>query len=57
VGDFKFGSSWGGWCSNETLEAYGVGLWKNIRRGWEKFLSQYRLMWKMTLKVRFWHDL
>jgi hypothetical protein len=31
--DSKFGSLWGGWCSFEPLGAFGVGLWKNIRKG------------------------
>jgi hypothetical protein len=35
--DSKFGSLWGGWCSFELVGAYGVGLWKNIRKGWETF--------------------
>jgi hypothetical protein len=35
VVDAKFGGSWGGWCSNKPHGTYEVGLWKNIRRGWE----------------------
>ena len=31
--DSKFGSLWGGWCSLEPKGAFGVGLWKNIRKG------------------------
>jgi hypothetical protein len=31
------GSLWGGWCSLELGGAFGVGLWKNIRKGWETF--------------------
>lgn len=26
VVDSKFGSLWGGWCSNEPLGVYGVGV-------------------------------
>jgi len=37
--DSKFGSVWGGWCSLEPVGAFGVGLWKKIRKGWEKFLG------------------
>jgi hypothetical protein len=29
----KYGSLWGGWCSSELNGAYGVGLWKNIKKG------------------------
>jgi len=31
--DSKFGSLWGGWCSLEPAGVFGVGLWKNIRKG------------------------
>ena len=37
VVDSKFGSLWGGWCSFELGGAFGVGLWKNIRKGWDTF--------------------
>jgi hypothetical protein len=40
VVDAKFGGSWVGLCPNEPHGTYGVGLWKNIRRGWGKFSSQ-----------------
>jgi hypothetical protein len=33
---------WGGWCSLEPTGAFGVGLWKNINKGWEKFLGLWR---------------
>jgi hypothetical protein len=35
--DSKYGSLWGGWCSREFARAFGVGLWKYIRKGWETF--------------------
>lgn len=40
--DSKFGSLWGVWCSIEHLShldsgTFGMGLWKNIRRGWRIF--------------------
>jgi hypothetical protein len=37
--DSKFGSLWGGWCSLEPVGAFGVELWKNIRKGQETFSS------------------
>jgi hypothetical protein len=40
--DTNYGSSWGGWCSRKLVGAYGVGIWKNIMRGWEKFSSHTR---------------
>jgi hypothetical protein len=33
----KYGSQRGGWYSNGVIGLYGVGLWKFIRRGQEKF--------------------
>jgi hypothetical protein len=36
--DSKFGSLYGGWCFDEPL-GYGVGLWKNIKRGSGMFSS------------------
>jgi hypothetical protein len=35
--DSKFGSLWGGWCSLLPVGAFRVGLWKNIRKGWDTF--------------------
>jgi len=41
VVDSKFGSSWNGWSSSKPLVAFGVGLWKNIRRHWGKVFRSY----------------
>jgi hypothetical protein len=56
VVDSKYGSSWGGWCSNEVHGSYGVSLWKNIRRGWREFSSHTRFEVGDGSKIRFWHD-
>jgi hypothetical protein len=50
VVDSKFGSLWDGWHSNEPLEAHGVGLWKNIRRGVVSFQVILDLRWEMNLR-------
>jgi hypothetical protein len=47
----------GNFCSSEPVGAYGVGLWKNIRRGWGKFYSHTRFEVRDGSKVGFWHDL
>jgi hypothetical protein len=57
VVDSKYGSSWGGWCSSEPIGAYGVGLLKNIRRGWGKLCSHTKFEVGDGSKVRFWHDI
>ena len=33
----KFGVEERGWCSREARGAYGVGVWKAIRKDWEKY--------------------
>jgi hypothetical protein len=45
--DAKFGSVRGGWCSLVPSGPHGVGLWKNIRRGWSLFLVTPDLSWEM----------
>jgi hypothetical protein len=55
--DFKFGSLWGGWCSLEPIGAFGVGLWKNIRKGWEIFLGLSRFEVGDGARTKFWHDM
>jgi hypothetical protein len=51
--DSKFGSSWGGWCSFDPPEPYGLGLWKNIRRGSRMFFSHTRFELGDGSKIRF----
>lgn len=36
---------------------FGVGLWKNIRRGWGKFCSHTKFEVGDGSNVRLWHDL
>jgi hypothetical protein len=57
VVDSKYGISWRGWYSSEPIRAYGVGLWKNIKRGWEQFCNYTRFEVGDGSKVKFWHDL
>jgi hypothetical protein len=55
--DSKFGSLWGEWCSNEPAGLYGVGVWKNIRRGWGMYSSHTRFDVGDGVSARFWNDL
>jgi hypothetical protein len=57
VVDSKYGSLWGGWCSLEPRGVFGVGLWKNIRKGWDTFKSFTRLVVGDGTRISFWHDL
>jgi hypothetical protein len=54
--DLIFGSSWSGWCFIEPFGAFGVGLWKNIRRGWGNFSCHTRFEVEDDSEIRFWHD-
>jgi hypothetical protein len=55
--DSKFESLWGGWCSLEPTGTFGVGLWKNIRKGWKKFVGFSRFEVGGGARTKFWHDL
>ena len=54
--EVKYGCDWGGWCSSSFFGPYGVGLWKNIRRGWHS-LSRF-ILYEIGdgSKVQFWLD-
>jgi hypothetical protein len=41
--DTKYGSSWGGWCSNEVHGSYGMELQKNIMREWCEFFEHIKV--------------
>ncbi|RVW67649.1 hypothetical protein CK203_063071 [Vitis vinifera] len=53
----KYGVEDGGWCSREVRGAYGVGVWKAIRKDWENIRSRSRLIVGNGRKVKFWKDL
>ena len=56
VVDSKYGSQWGGWCSNHSREPYRVSLWNHIHKGWTCF-SQY-IGFKVGggSHIKFWSD-
>ena len=37
--EVKYGSEWGGWCSDPVYDPYGVGMWRTIRQGWSSMSS------------------
>jgi hypothetical protein len=59
VVDSKYGSLRGGWCSLKPTGAFGVGVgvWKNIRKGWDSFPHYTRFVVGDGSKISFWHDL
>jgi hypothetical protein len=56
VVDTKFGCAWGGWCSIDPFGTHGVGLGKNIRKGWRLFCSHTKLELGDGCKIKFWDD-
>jgi hypothetical protein len=56
VVDLKYGSQWGGRCSNEVNGLYRVGPSKFIRRNWEEFFRYTRFEVGDNSKISFWHD-
>ena len=45
------------WCSKISRGAYGVGLWKGIRRGWDRFFTFVSFSVGNGERVKFWSDL
>ena len=56
VVDSKYGSQWGGWCSNRVSEPHGVSLWKGIRAGWDSFVRYTSFEVGDGSRIKFWHD-
>ncbi|RVW72345.1 putative mitochondrial protein [Vitis vinifera] len=52
----KFGEEDGGWCSGDSRESHGVGLWKTIRKGWLEFNKRVAFKVGDGRRVRFWKD-
>jgi hypothetical protein len=46
-----------GWCSKEVMRTFGVGVWKHIRRGWDKFSKFVRFEMGVGSRVSFSHDI
>uniref|UniRef100_A0A2N9ERP2 Reverse transcriptase zinc-binding domain-containing protein n=1 Tax=Fagus sylvatica TaxID=28930 RepID=A0A2N9ERP2_FAGSY len=57
VVEVKYGNMLGGWCSKTPRGAYGVGLWKGIRRGWDRFSTFVSFSMGKGERVKFWSDL
>jgi hypothetical protein len=47
--DSKYGSLWGGCCSNDMQGLYGLSLWINIKRVGGSFVVVPNLHWEMAL--------
>jgi hypothetical protein len=56
VVDSKYDSLRGRWFSLVPAEAFGVGLQKNVRNGWETFSGYTRFEVGDGTRISFWHD-
>ena len=54
--EVKYGCVWGGWCTSPVSGPYGVGLWKNISRGWPSFSRYILFDIGDGTRVKFWQD-
>ena len=54
--EVKYGCVWGGWCTRSVNGSYGVGLWKNISRGWPSFSRHILYDIGDRFRVKFWQD-
>nr|XP_023874649.1 uncharacterized protein LOC111987174 [Quercus suber] len=54
--EVKYGCVWRGWCTRSVNGPYGVGLWKNINRGWPSF--SWHILYDIGdgSRVKFWQD-
>ena len=50
----KFGEMQGGWCSGESRNNFGSGLWKEIRKDWELILKNAKFLFGDGSRVSFW---
>jgi hypothetical protein len=57
VVDSKYGSLWGRWCPLEPTGAFGLRVWKKIRKGCVSFSRFTRFVVGNGSKISFWHDL
>jgi hypothetical protein len=55
VVEVKYGSMARGWCTNQDMRSYGVGVWKHIRRGWECFSKFIKFEGGDGSQISFWH--
>ena len=52
----KYGCGRGSWCTRPTNGPYGVGLGKNISRGWHSFSRHILYEIGDGSRVKFWQD-
>ena len=53
----KFGEMRGGWCSGESKDNFGTGLWKEIRKDGKVILNNAKFVIGDGSRVGFWKDI
>ena len=53
--EIKYGNDWGGWCTKEVSNPYGVSLWRTIRQGWLVFSKSIQFEVGVGDRIKFWH--
>ena len=53
---WKFGEERGGWCSTNSRDAYGSGVWKEIRKEWDIVSAFAAFSLGNGRRLRFWKD-
>ena len=53
---WKFGEERGGWCSADSRDAYGSGVWKEIRKEWDTVSARAAFSSGNGRRLRFWKD-
>ena len=53
---WKFGEERGGWCSADSRDAYGSGVWKEIRKEWDTVSTLAAFSLGNGRRLRFWKD-
>ena len=52
----KCGEDKGGWCIKMVRVGYGVGVWKEIRKGWDMVAGKILFEVSNGSRVLFWKD-
>ena len=53
---WKFREERGGWCSTESRGAYGINVWKEIRKEWDTVSALVVFSLGNGRRLRFWKD-
>ena len=52
----KYGEDQGGWCTKMVRAGHGVGVWKDLRKGWELVVGKMVFVVGNGSRVLSWKD-